>query len=348
MSLAAKLINSLKPAILALLVLSPCHAWAESDPALVAAAKKEGTVSWSSGLIVDQAVRPIAAAFEKKYGIHVETSPGSNLVLRLTGEARAGRRQVDVFDSGGGALGPLRAADLLEAYDSPEAAAYGPTQKDSEHYWTDLCFFYLTAAVNTDLVPLAEEPKSYQDLLDPKWKGKMVWAADDSLTGGPGFVGNILMTMGEQAGMDYLKRLAGQDITRMAGNARNVIDQVIIGQYPLALMMYHHHAARSGAEGAPVKWLKMNPLVENPAVVSIVKNSPHPNAAKLFYDYVLSEEGQGVLREASYVPAHPRVSAKTAELKPDAGGFEATAILPTMNQTKLPEWSSIYNRLFVK
>lgn len=326
----------------------PAAAFAASDPALIEAAKKEGKVVWSSGLIFNQAVRPLAAAFEKKYGIKVETTTGADLLLKLTNEARSGAKpSVDIFDGTGDTIAALRAADLIIPYVSPESHKLRPEHKDSENYWASCCIFYWTMAINTDLVKPADEPKSHQDLLDPKWKGKMAWQADRTVAGPSSFVGMILTSMGEEAGMAYLQKLAKQDIARVPGNARTVLDQVIVGQYAMGVMSLNHHAVISAAQGAPVKWLKISPLIGTAETVSIIKGAQNPNAAKLLFDFLLSDDGQLVLKEANYLPSDPNVQAKTPDLKPKEGGFTAVQIMPAMNQTHLPKWLEIYERLFV-
>lgn len=335
-------------AVLFALSLSAVGARADSDPALVAAAKKEGSVTWASGLIVNQAVRPVAAAFEAKYGIAVEIATADNLLLRMTNEASAGKQSIDIFDNAGDTITAMRQADLIIPYVSPEVARYRPEHKDPENYWASCCVFFYTVAVNTEMVKPEDEPKSYEDLLDPKWKDKMVWQDNENFAGPPSFVGARLISMGEDAGMAYLEKLSKQNITRIPGNARKALDQVILGQYPLAIMALNHHVVISSAKGAPVKWLKIGPVPGTAEAVGLVKGAPHPNAAKLLFDFLLSTEGQNVLKEANYLPADPNVSAKVAELKPDAGGFTAVAILPSMNRDLLPKWLEIYKRLFVK
>lgn len=320
---------------------------AASDPALIEAAKAEGSVTWASGLVINQAARPVANAFTKKYGINVDVMVAENLLLRMTNEARAGKATIDVFDDGGSAMAAIRKADLVAPYTSPEAAAFSADHRDPEGYWTAYCLFFYTVVVNTDLVPPEEEPQTFADLLDPKWKGRMVWQNSENAAGPPSFVGARLTSMGQADGMAYLEKLAGQDVVRVTGNARSALDQVILGEYPMALMSLNHHVVISAEQGAPVKWLKLSPLIGTMETTAVAKNAPHPNAAKLFYDFLLSEEGQNVLKAANYLPARPGVPARVAELKPDAGGFTAVTIQPAMAKEGLPGWVEIYKRLFV-
>lgn len=111
-------------------------------------------------------------------------------------------------------------------------------------------------------------------------------------------------------------------------------------------MTFNHHSAISAAQGAPVQWIKMEPLLQTISLVGIVKDAPHPNAARLFVEYVLSDEGQKVLAAHDYLPADPAVPAKLAELKPDAGHFKVTVVTPQMARDDLPQWTAIYRQLF--
>ena len=295
-----------------------------ADPALIAAAQKEGSVSWYTTIVVNQAVRPLAEAFEKKYpGIKVDytfVNTDSEVLLRLSNEAKAGHPLADVADHGGDALNVMISGNLLEKYDPPAAAAYPARLKSKDGYWTAINVAYESTAYNTNLVTAAEAPKTFQDLLDPKWKGKMVWSAQAA----PTFVGNILTAMGREDGTAYLKKLAQQKIVPFGGNQRVVLDQVIAGEYPIGLLIYTHHVQISREKGAKADWIKMEPLVEDMNIISFVKGAPHPNAGKLLLDFILSEDGQRVLANANYAPANPDIPAKTPGLKPEGGGFKVT------------------------
>ncbi len=116
-------------------------------------------------------------------------------------------------------------------------------------------------SVNSDLVKPADQPKSLEDLLDPKWAGKMAWSSNANVDGAPGFVAVVLRNMGEEKGMDYLRKLAKQKIANIPGSSRVVLDQVISGQYSLAVVSFTHHVAASAAKGAPVKFINLEPLI---------------------------------------------------------------------------------------
>jgi len=340
--------NPLLGALLAAALAASAARAAEVDPALAAAAQKEGQVVWYSTLIVNQIVRPLVDAFEKKYpgiSVHYARATNSDTALKIINESRARRLQADVFD-GTNSIYPLLEAKLVAAYPPKEAASYPAEIKDPAGYWTAMNLFFLTAAYNTSLVKPEDVPKTYEDLLDPKWKGKIAWTNDPTPQGPPGFINNILTIMGQDKGMAYLRRFAAQQPVFIPASQRVVLDKVIAGEYPLAVMTFNHHSAISAAQGAPVAWIKMEPLSESVNLIGILKDSPHPNAARLLEEFILSEEGQKVLADNDYVPANPAVPAKVPALKPDAGHFKVNVVTPDMARDDLPKWTAIYKELF--
>ena len=332
---------------IALLVAHAARA-ADIDPALVAAAQKEGQVVWYSTLIVNQILRPIADAFEKKYpGIRLQYSRSTNsdVALKITNEARAHHVQADVFD-GTNSIYPLLEAKLVAAYPPKAAASYPADIKDPNGHWTAMNLFFLTTAYNTNLVKPADVPHTYQDLLDPKWKGKIAWTNDPTPQGPPGFINNILLAMGHDKGMAYLKQFAAQEPVFIPASQRVVLDKVISGEYPLAVMTFNHHSAISAAQGAPVAWIRMEPLSESINLIGLLNDAPHPNAARLLVEFILSDDGQKVLADNDYLPANPAVPAKVVDLKPDAGHFKVNVVTPDMARDDLPKWTAIYRELF--
>jgi iron(III) transport system substrate-binding protein len=161
-------------------------------------------------------------------------------------------------------------------------------------------------AVNTKQVPASDVPQTYDDLLDPKWKGKMAWRAGAE-SGDQLFVTNALTSRGDKEGEAYLKKLSGNDIVNYSGSARALVDRVGQGEYPLALNIFAHHPIIAAEKGAPldVKMLEPVPTLVNEVV--LVKGAPHPHAAMLLIDFMLGLDGQNVLKDAQYFPPHPKV-----------------------------------------
>jgi iron(III) transport system substrate-binding protein len=332
----------------AALALAAAPARAEPDPKLVEAAVKEGAVVWYSGMIVNQIVRPIVEAFEAKYpGIKVQYSraSGNDNALKIINEARARRPLADMFDALT-ALNPLLDAKLVEVFRPAEAARYPADRKDPAGYWSCPNIYYYTAAYNTKIVPASEAPQTYDDLLDPKWKGKIAWTYDLTAGGPPGFIHNILTLKGEEKGMAYLRELAKQQPAVIPAAQRVVLDKAIAGEYPIALMTLSYHSTISSAQGAPIQWLKMPPMVMTPNTISVVKNAPHPNAAKLLIEFILSRQGQEMMAANDYMPSDPDVKVKTPELLPAVGKFAETVVTPEISKAGLAKWIAIYNDVF--
>lgn len=318
-----------------------------ADPGLIEAAKKEGEVIWYTTQIISQLVRPVSAAFEKKYGIKVRSTRANSteLSVKIINESRAGRPQSDVFD-GTSTVVPLKKEGFVLQWQPDPAKSYPAQYKDPEGYWVANNLFFLTPGFNTALVPKGTEPRSYQALLDPKWRGKIAWSTAPSSSGGPGLIGTVLTEMGTEGGMLYLRELSKQRIANIGSAAREVLDQVIAGEYPLALQIFNHHTVISAKKGAPVDWIKMEPVTGTLSVISVHKSAPHPNAAKLLVDFITSSEGQNIFRDAEYLPADPTVPALTPSLKPDEGGFRTHFFTPEQTEDNMVAWKKVYDDLF--
>jgi len=286
--------------------------------------------------------------FEKLYpGIKVRLSRtnATTAAIKILQENRAGKNQSDVFD-GTVTVVPLKKEGYVLKWLPDAAKDYPPQYKDPEGYWIATNIYVLTPAFNTRSIPPGQEPKNFQALLDPKYRGKMVWAASLSSSAATGFIGTVLDQMGEDKGIAYLHQLQQQRIASVDVSARQVLDQVIAGEYAIALQIFNHHAVISAKKGAPVKWIPMEPATGLLSVVSIPKNAPHPNAAKLFEDFLVSKEGQKAYQAAEYLPADPAVPALDATLKPEGGKFRSRFFSPEETAEKLPHWKKVYDEIF--
>lgn len=319
---------------------------AEIPADLIAKAKQEGQVTYYTDLIVDQVVRPMTAAFEKKYGLKVSFVRGDSQVnsLKLLNEFKAGRVMSDVFGLTSG-MEVLLDAGAVAPFKAANASDLPAHYRDPNGYWVASHIYVMEPGFNTSLVPAAQRPKTYEDLLAPYWKDRMAWKMND-MSGGPGFIGNILTSMGEERGMDYLRKLSGQRIKLVNASARAILDQVIGGEYPMALQIFNHHAAISAQKGAPVDWLRLSPATVNPALLGQPKNAPHPNAGLLYIEFMLSPEGQQILQKANYLPARPDVPPATPDLIPEKGGFAGNVITPEIAAKGMNQWDAVLKDLF--
>ena len=316
-----------------------------ADQAMIDAAKREGRVTWYTTQIVNQVIRPIASQFEAKYGVKVDyvRADATDIALRVVNENRGGQHIVDVID--GTQTAGLKKQGLLLKW-QPEAISRFPKDfADPEGYWIATNLYIITPGFNTELVPKGSEPRSWQDLLDPKWKGRMAWKDGASIAASGGFVGLAIAEMGEEKARAYLAQLAKQSIAPLGVGARQVMDQVVAGEYAIALQIFNNHAVISAQQGAPSAWIPMNPAMGVFSISTISAKAPHPNAAKLLIEFLISDDGQAIMRDADYIPVAPNVPPRVASLRPDGDKFRSIYFTPEYVESHIQDWQKIWAAL---
>lgn len=323
---------------------------ANREKLLIEGAKKEGKVVFYTGLIVDQVVRPVKAAFEKEYPfVQVEFFRGNaeRLAQKMLAEYQAKRYDVDIV-SGSATSTIVQRAGFMQRFYSPHLAEYPAELKDPKGFWGSTNVYFMTLGYNTRSVKAADLPKSYEDLLNPRWKGQMMWSTSRG-SGAPMFIGNVLQTMGPEAGKAYLQKLKTQNVAKTTASNRQLLDLVIAGEYPIGLHIFHHHAHISKTAGAPVDWYALEPASATINTISPVTRSPHPHATMLFLDFILSEEGQKVIQAVNYLPSHPKVPAKQPDLKPGGGRFKRVLYFtPDSQLNEGNAWVDYFEKNFLK
>ena len=322
----------------------------DREQRLLEGARKEGQVMVYSSMIADQALRPLIDGFQKKYPFmkpqYVRDDPPQQL-QKMLAESRAGRMVADVLESTSLEV-PVRAANINQPFWSPEIEAYAPERRDPQNFWAPTRFGYLGACYNTNLVKPADLPKSFDDFLDPKWKGKTVWSG--TVIGAMLFITGVRNFMGEDKARVYLEKLAKNDIVTIPSANRVIVDRVMAGEYALCLDAFLHHPIISARKGAPVAPLPIEPVLTVVSSVMLPKAPPHPYSAMLFIDYLLSKDGQERLRDAEYFPARLDVSAlpDLDKIVPHKIGLKENFIDPVKINADLAKTRQIYQELFVK
>lgn len=308
------------------------HTGADREKFLLAGAEREGEVVLYSAMIVNQAVRPLAEAFQKKYPkvkVNYWRGDANEIPRRIMAEVQARNVVADVVEGTSTGV-TLAKAGALQPFLSPRIDEYEPIHRDPNHLWAVTRLSYYCASINTNMVSSADAPKTYEDLLDSKWKGKLSWRVGVD-NGPPLFITNLRLAWGEDRAKAYLAKLAGQAMVNFAaGSARTLVDRVVAGEYPIALNIFCHHPLISAAKGAPVASQLMDPMVSTAGNVVIPKGIRHPFSAMLFIDYLLSEDGQKILAAAEYYPAHPKVRALDyiAAATPGVAGMRENFVRP--------------------
>ena len=272
---------------------------ADRQALLEAGARQEGTVLvYATNTQAD----PLYAAFQKKYPflkVQALKEDAPMVARRIFEEYQAGGYFVDAIDLNIGALRAMMQANLLLAYDSPELATYRPDAVEAGHHWALDYESYLSLGYNTKLISDADAPKTLDDLLDPKWQGKLGIAGTSTL---PNWIGAVLRDKGDK-GEDFLRRLAAQKMRVYQISARAVANLVISGEVPLSPALFNSHVFVSRGQGAPIAWRALGGVYSTTGGMALPAHPPHPNAAMLYIDFILSKEGQALYQKLGYATA---------------------------------------------
>jgi iron(III) transport system substrate-binding protein len=221
---------------------------------------------------------------------------GPQLIERIFTEARAGKHLWDVFMNSAIYTNLLTEKGMLAAYDSPEAKYYREGYKDPRGTWVSIYTNYAVAGYNTKLVPKEEVPKSYKDLLKPFWSGQIGLDAKSYE-----WFAVVVRGLGEEKGLAVMRQLAKNKI--QLRNGRELVSELVAaGEFKLALTAYSQNYESLKLRGAPVDWVALDPVYANIHPVGLSSKAPHPNAGKLFIEFLLSKAGQEILRAQKRIP----------------------------------------------
>jgi iron(III) transport system substrate-binding protein len=307
----------------------------ERQGRLLAGAKKEGTVIIYTSLNTQDS-GPLTAAFEKKYGIKTQLwrSASERVVQRAVTEARAGRFACDVMETNGPEMEALYRERLLDEFRSPSFVDLAPAAFPAHRHYVADRFNFFTIGYNTNLVKPNEVPNTYDDLLHPRFVGRIGLEAGDI-----DWFGAMVKHMGEQKGLAYFRKLATMKPQIRSGHT--LVGQLVAsGEIPLAANIYNHNAERLTVQGAPIRWKALAPTFGRPNAVGVARRAPHPHAALLFADFLLSREGQTILRARNRVPSSRVVSSHL-------NAFPFEMIDPAITLDEDEKWSTLWSSLFL-
>ena len=219
----------------------------------------------------------------------------AQMMERILTEARAGRNLWDVMMTSSFYGYNLKKRGMLAPYDSPERKFYREGYKDPQATWTSIYTNYAAFGFNTRSVAKANIPKTYADLLKPEWKGNI------GLDSRPyEWFGTMVKAMGDEKGLSYMRELAKQ--AQLRNGRTRVAHLVAAGEFKGVLTAYSQNFEQMKPTGAPVDWVYLNPVFANIHPVGLSTKAPHPNAGKLFIDFVLSKRGQELVRGMDRIP----------------------------------------------
>jgi iron(III) transport system substrate-binding protein len=284
-----------------LMLIAPACALAQAPD--LAAAKKEGEVSIYTSLVAED-LRALSAAFERKYGVKVKGwRAGSEKVLqRAVTEARAGRAEADIIETNGPEMEAVYREKLFQPLRSPHLKDLMPQAIRPHGHWVGTRINLFVQSYNTRLVKPDEVPKSYADLAHPRWKGRLGIEAEDD-----DWFAMVVKELGEQEGLRIFREIARVNGFSVRKGHTLLAGLVASGEVPFALTTYSHGAEKMKQKGAPLEWFALAPAIGRANGIGIARTPPHPHAAALFVDFMLSPEGQAILEKGGYLPSNLRL-----------------------------------------
>jgi iron(III) transport system substrate-binding protein len=273
-------------------------------------AKAEGEVAFYSSLQAQQ-IDPFIRVFQKRYPF-IKVNPyrvsGNRQVIKIQTEMNAGNHLFDVTNGSAEQADAIKKIGAIDPYLSPQRDFYNAPNKDKDGYFTSLYVIPMVLGYNTNLVKRQDAPRTYEDLLQPKWKSNM-FLDDEAYE----WFAVLLKHMGREKGLQYMRNLAKQDLRMVRG--RTAQSQLLsAGERPLALVLSGHTVLDLKARGAPVEHIILDPYFAQANKLMMSRRAPHPHAAALFIDWSLSEEGQSMITTFGRVVARKGVKQRFPEL----------------------------------
>jgi iron(III) transport system substrate-binding protein len=309
---------------------------ADREARLIEGAKKERQVVLYSTMTVADG-KAFGAAFERKYGVrlvHWRTS-SEKIVQRAVAEARGRRYEADVFESSANHLEALRREQLLEDFYTPVLREIAPAALPRGHrqYVADR-FVFFVMGYNTNRVKPDELPAAYEELLHPRWTGRITIEGTDVT-----WFAAVTKAMGEQKGLAYFRKLAAMKPEIRHGHIHTA-QLVASGEVAFFLTAYNNNMETLKLKGAPVDWKPLQPAFGQAAAIGVARHAPRPHAALLLAEFVLSREGQEIYKSVNRVPTNMAVDSPLDK-------FKYEIIDPVLALDEGEKWERLFSDFFL-
>jgi iron(III) transport system substrate-binding protein len=303
----------------------------------IAAARKEGTLTVYT-TIAEKDWPTLAKPFESRYGVKVSVwrAGTSDVLHRVVQEAAAKRYDVDVVHIGSPEMEALAREQVLMPITSPVQNDLQPGSVPPHHQWAATLLSVWVQAYNTRLVKKADLPKTYNDLLDPRWKGKLGIEGKDE----DWFASVVDELGGGETGLKFFRDLMASNRPSVRQGHTLLNNLVISGEVPLALNIYNYMPEQAKRKGAPIDWFVIEPAIARANGAGVARHAPHPNAAMLFYEYLLGE-GQEYFGRMDYVPSNTKVA---SPLK----GIRIRQVDAARSLAESDKWSDLFQQVVVR
>jgi len=316
------------------------EAWAQADlSSLIAGAKNDKEVVWYTTTSAGDN-QAIVAGFNKKYPflkVQVLRSTGEKLRQRVLAETQGGQFFSDVLSVSSMEMGLLKSRNLLRPYEAPEAVSYPANTRDKEKAFTAIYARNFVMGYNTAMLAEKERPRDWFELLTPFWKGKIGMDEEEFE-----WYGTLVDYWGREKAGKFIRALAGQQPQLRRGHS--LLAQLLAaGEFPVAIV-FPFEIEQLKQKGARVDWsATSDPIVTSINVIALSAKAPHSTAGKLLINYILSEEGQAIIKNVSRVPIRPGVKPAIAKLDQSALKIH---YVPADMFRKVAEYEKEFRELF--
>lgn len=313
----------------------------DREKMLTEGAKREGQLTFYNS---HTWFRSYVKEFEKKYPfikVSEWRSDSKNLLSRAMAEFGSSRSLVDVIETTAEAMGVMKRNGMFQEYFTPEERYYPDVVKvkgKSGLYYLGDRETYNSLGFNTNLIAANEAPKALNDLLDPKWKGKMAIAGTST---GVRWVGSTLDTLGRE----FLNKMAAQELTVQNMSGAALAGLVASGEVPLSPTIFDADVTVAKQKNAPIQWRPLDPVVTTVGYSGLSSKASHPHAALLFLDYLHGKEGQQLMMKGGLWS--PRADTGSLDQKFEKLYLDSKYSLDELEK-KLVEWENLMRQLFVR
>ncbi len=304
--------------------------------ALVEGARREGEVMVYHSTQAED-LKPVFDAFTAKYGVKVKNwrSSSENVVQRVISETRAGKREVDFIENNSPEMEALRREKMLLRIESPHFPDLRPGTLAAHHEYATSTMDVFVQAYNTEKVKKEELPKTFADLADPRWKGRLGIEAEDQA-----WFGTLMNDMGEARVTKLFSDIVATNGISVRKGHTLLANLVASGEVPMGLTAYNYKPPQLKAKGASIDWIVLAPAIAQLHAVAVTAKASHPYAAMLLFDFFLGE-GQAILAARNFVPSSSKVPSPFGDLP-------IKFIDPSEAIDKQDQWTRIYQDTFIK
>ncbi len=254
---------------------------------------------------------------------------------RTLAETAAKRYEVDVIHMGSPELEALARERVLQAVRSPVYKNLLPGSVPAHQQWAATLLSVWVQAYNTNLIKKEELPKSYQDLLDPRWKGKLGIEAKNQ----DWFSSVVDLNGGGEKGLQFFRDLVARNGISPRKGHTLLTNMVVSGEVPMALTVYNYMPEQAKKKGAPIDWFALEPAVARSNAIGVARHAPHPAAAVLFHEYMLTQ-AQEYMTQIDYVPTSMQV---VSPLK----GVKIVLTDPIQSLDDADKWTKLFESIVV-